>query len=822
MDFSRYIPTQSSDYESRSKGVEGPKPNLTLAKLFGGIADITKEGLKGATDALDINIENTAQQRADEVNPVKDLSPDDAAILGKFKNRAERGGFSSLGGPSEALGSPQASSEGGGATLLPGDTQNSPATPVEVTNGISKLNRLRQQYEEGQGSPTYWLTQQQVIAQQLKQRFPGSEKEVDAALHKATAPANAIRSQIFSDFQAAAGAQNTAMKDWEHFVRSKGDILGRDGVAAALQPGVFQDKTKQFAITANIAQQEKYVKDISTRDAEIKLKLAQNTLTSQDAEHGFIMDGQAIMGKIFTGADSPLGGLQSKIDAQLAKGHPDEQFLLGAQSLLTQLRRGAEAEVDKLGTWYSPTIKDPTKIAALRKQIMEPFDRVEAALGTGNLTLANWHAENIKRRTEAGTSQLIELDPVAAWMAANKSIGDQNLITEMLRSQQMNIYDKDGKTVIGKESALGRYWNNSMTIFNGNAAGRVNPDAHIGEITRPRPDAPGLTKTPPAPVIKQSISNLTTILTSPESSSEAKGNAIDYITRDTQGAFFKQLDKESQSQALNTLTAPKVAKSIFELNDPAKWDGFKNWAQRTANTQLQARAGDIKTLAGNTKLGFSYDPSTNQLVWSNYNTNLDVNYPELQTATQINNTLRNLGEMYKLDKSDVSSKVGPVLKGLGVSIVNPKEAPAGTKATPYAAEKQTPEALQAIDNVLRTNLEPGKADSHVTGMSPELKTGLAAMLKDAPEGVEIFSGHRSEERQKELFEAAVKKYGSVEKARRWVAPPGHSMHQTGNAADLRFASAEARDWMHTNAKKYGLHFPLGNEPWHIEPVGARK
>lgn len=32
---------------------------------------------------------------------------------------------------------------------------------------------------------------------------------------------------------------------------------------------------------------------------------------------------------------------------------------------------------------------------------------------------------------------------------------------------------------------------------------------------------------------------------------------------------------------------------------------------------------------------------------------------------------------------------------------------------------------------------------------------------------------------------------------------------------------EARAWVHANASKYGLSFPLGNEPWHIELATAR-
>ena len=64
----------------------------------------------------------------------------------------------------------------------------------------------------------------------------------------------------------------------------------------------------------------------------------------------------------------------------------------------------------------------------------------------------------------------------------------------------------------------------------------------------------------------------------------------------------------------------------------------------------------------------------------------------------------------------------------------------------------------------------------------------------------------------------MKKYGSAAKARKWVAPPGKSQHNHGNAADLRYANDAARKWAHENAARFGLHFRMGNEPWHIEPI----
>jgi hypothetical protein len=90
--------------------------------------------------------------------------------------------------------------------------------------------------------------------------------------------------------------------------------------------------------------------------------------------------------------------------------------------------------------------------------------------------------------------------------------------------------------------------------------------------------------------------------------------------------------------------------------------------------------------------------------------------------------------------------------------------------------------------------------------------------------LQIGSGYRSVERQAQLWQQALQKYGSPEAARKWVAPPGRSMHNSGKAADLWVngkqisRNSKEGEWAHANAAKYGLHFRMGNEPWHIEPT----
>lgn len=119
----------------------------------------------------------------------------------------------------------------------------------------------------------------------------------------------------------------------------------------------------------------------------------------------------------------------------------------------------------------------------------------------------------------------------------------------------------------------------------------------------------------------------------------------------------------------------------------------------------------------------------------------------------------------------------------------------------------------------------GTRPDAISGLDQGFRSALEAMFQGAPPEIQqelrVLSAYRSPEIQKGLFANAVKKYGSEAAARKWVAPPGRSRHNSGVAADLRYLSDDAKAWAHANADAYGLHFPMSWEPWHVELKGSR-
>ena len=105
----------------------------------------------------------------------------------------------------------------------------------------------------------------------------------------------------------------------------------------------------------------------------------------------------------------------------------------------------------------------------------------------------------------------------------------------------------------------------------------------------------------------------------------------------------------------------------------------------------------------------------------------------------------------------------------------------------------------------------------VAKLDPALLAALRTAAADAAASgveLEVSSGWRSRRYQAELFREAVEKYGSEAEAERWVARPGTSVHEAGDAVDVGPSSAVT--WLATHGDAFDLCQVYRNEPWHYE------
>lgn len=98
--------------------------------------------------------------------------------------------------------------------------------------------------------------------------------------------------------------------------------------------------------------------------------------------------------------------------------------------------------------------------------------------------------------------------------------------------------------------------------------------------------------------------------------------------------------------------------------------------------------------------------------------------------------------------------------------------------------------------------------SGLDGLNPLFGDKLRALIAASHGRITITSGKRSNAQQAVLYK---QKPGLA-------APPGKSNHEYGLAADLGGDLAFA----HKMAASFGLFFPMGHEPWHIEAIGINR
>ena len=125
-----------------------------------------------------------------------------------------------------------------------------------------------------------------------------------------------------------------------------------------------------------------------------------------------------------------------------------------------------------------------------------------------------------------------------------------------------------------------------------------------------------------------------------------------------------------------------------------------------------------------------------------------------------------------------------------------------------------------------------QTDGVYGNLEEEFNDALQRLINASAGRITLGQGYRSPEEQEVLYEAKLAEIrganpgwseGQIrQETGRWVAPPGQSNHGRGLAADLNFGvkGSELRasnvQWAHDNAGRFGLHFPLDNEDWHVQ------
>jgi zinc D-Ala-D-Ala carboxypeptidase len=106
-------------------------------------------------------------------------------------------------------------------------------------------------------------------------------------------------------------------------------------------------------------------------------------------------------------------------------------------------------------------------------------------------------------------------------------------------------------------------------------------------------------------------------------------------------------------------------------------------------------------------------------------------------------------------------------------------------------------------------MTPGARQAFSSAFAAARSAGLQPVVR---------SGWRDAATQQRLFDDAVRRYGSRDKALDWVLPPERSSHVRGIAVDLR--PLAVAQWLERHGATYGICRRFANEWWHFEYLGT--
>lgn len=105
-------------------------------------------------------------------------------------------------------------------------------------------------------------------------------------------------------------------------------------------------------------------------------------------------------------------------------------------------------------------------------------------------------------------------------------------------------------------------------------------------------------------------------------------------------------------------------------------------------------------------------------------------------------------------------------------------------------------------------------DPKINQAQEPFRMALAGLLAEADGRVQIGNAWRSPKEQQRLYDRWIHHVPGQARA----AKPGTSNHEWGLAADI----VGDKPLAHRLAPKYGLHFPVPGEDWHIEKIGVNR
>lgn len=751
---------------------------------------------------------------------------------------------------------------------------NLSATVPEASVAFADSRRLTLAMREGKITPEHYWSRMEVLSKKLKARYPGYSEIIDRQFQGTTGaiPANAYAQAQRKAYNATLTQATSEEKEWRNYVRANQQYLPTDYYKRIEEGNPYT----QLDVYERVREKKYQEHEFKMQENKIAKETRQGNENKENAIGLASNKTNMYVDSILNDSASSMKGLNEMLkraQENPTKVTPEEQMQLRAA--FAKLRLTAEEGIDKIlrepwddkeKTYYS-VIADPSKMKGIKEQALSRIDNFQKLIEDKDFGIVNSVANYNKATQDTATRKALDAHPYFSMVNAAKDLGGAELLNSMFLNPDYEKMKSDAAKAFRDVTMLKAVTGDTTSM------------SKVLEDAKKTADSLSINSQEQKKLYKAKIDDRLKILQSDNAPLESYQATATSLFGNENKDFLRVFPtREQRHSVYMKMTSPQMTAKMKELGkvDPSIYAQYKEWAKGGFLQLNQNLAATVQEgVVFREGIDVTFDPDSMHFVVGTTEKGMnrlaeraggkgglisegikgfeDSMQADTETAIQqLNRQIDNIRPILEDEKKDVGKELEGLFREMGVNTEAPKaktffqkargailnaigKETKGSESTPADKEAEKQSAVRSFTQYARAGgidaksfLTRVRADGNenVEGLNEEFSGRLATMLQEAPQevrdAVKVDSGYRSVDHQRKLWNAALAKYGSVRAARRWVAPPGHSYHGRGLAVDLKYASADAREWVRDNAKKYGLHFPLSNENWHIEMVGSRK
>lgn len=620
-------------YVGLSEGIRS-SPNTAIGTLFEGLAASLELGVRGA--------DNEIKRRIEE-----DIFAEVDAVQAEF-------------------GIPE-------ATALEADAeeQSLRTAPAGVQRSKEQLDRLQLAYERGALKESHYWARMNSMVRQLRGKYPGYRAEIDSMVSSITGarPANALRSALFDEWDAAARSESgmSKLEDWA----VKNGRLPVDYYERQAGGSPYTETE----LKSYIARKQRDEAERNDRRAAIAEANDRGTLNTKDVERAFRIEANQLVTTILQDASSTAGANYAQIQKKIkeaqsaaASGNPLEAAdvnVLRANmgELKATIRQALHQQFiqswddDPQHSYVAHLSKE--QMTAVMEQSMIPLNILEDALSSDS----PWGV----------------LGSVSAWLEAQKNDAQREVIRDYPFMREFKaMSDALGSEVMGQFMSLspslqkevdkvmldwhkimmGRAHQTGQTVadsFEDLETKEASTDVYNGLIDQWTKVADQITKQQlPIDIIQASVQ---------------------YMFGPGSDRVLSKLDDDSRFEYFKKVSSPAVSRQMLKLKeqgDVDSWNTYQRWVANSFQILFKQKVNDLQS--------FVEDTSNYSVEWDDRNNRFKVkgirgafaDAPLIGTSAaaervirQLNDTLQVVTPIIEDNDGDTTMEIADLLMNMG-------------------------------------------------------------------------------------------------------------------------------------------------------------